>query len=147
MAYRFASRPDRELLVVVFTGEISLEEEIRALQESFERGLSAPGVRVLVDRRRAAMGVAPEDVPRLIDVLASRGAELGHPRVAQVVARDLDYGMMRMLELKAEGRIAHDFAVFRSLPEACTWLGVDEALAERLCGGEDGDDAGDEPPR
>jgi hypothetical protein len=133
LSYRIAHRPDRDLLVVVFTGEVSFEEELRAVEETLARGLPRPGTRVLVDRRAASMHPTAADMERLIDVLAERDDALDHRRVAQLVASDLDYGMMRMLELKAEGRVAHDFAVFRSLPEAAVWLDVEAEILAELC--------------
>jgi hypothetical protein len=60
-----------------------------------------------------------------VELLEKKLVSLGKPRVANVVSAELDYGMIRMFETVADGRIEHEFAVLRGLREACEWLDVD----------------------
>lgn len=131
MPYRFAFDPESRLGLVIFTGPIPFEEELRAFQEGLAYGYAVPGVRVVADRTEARLLSTPEQVQRQVDWMEANFPPVG-ARIAEVVPRDLDFGMLRMLELRSEGRLVQKFRVFRTLAEACAWLGVEEAALEAL---------------
>ncbi len=125
MSYQFAVLEEGQLLLVVFEGEITPEQEGEALLASAELPGLSKQARVLVDRRAARLTSGPEDVRPHMDL--ARGAFPGseRPCMAVVVSADYDFGMLRMLELKGEGQLPHDLKVFRNLDEACDWVDVD----------------------
>ncbi len=118
-----------DVVILRFSGEIPYEEEVRALLGMLADPRLLPDSRILVDRTRARMKAEPENVPEQIELVRKHQARLGRPRVAQVVSCDVDFGMLRMLELPSDSRLDHEFAVFRDLPAACAWLGIDPSLA------------------
>ena len=66
-----------------------------------------------------------EEVKEHVALLGEKLKTLGKPKVANVVSTDIDFGMIRMFEIYAEGVLQHEFHVFRSLEEACEWLGIE----------------------
>lgn len=125
MPYRFAVLEDGQLLVVVFEGEISPDEEREALLASAELPGLSKQARVLVDRRRGPLTVGPQDVRPQVGLARSTFAGSDLPRMAVVVSSDYDFGMLRMLELSGQDQLPHDLHVFRELETACEWLEVD----------------------
>ena len=83
-----------------------------------------PGMNHLIDLREAKLAPEPAELRHLV----SEDPFDGGGRRALLVADDLLYGMGRMYEMLAEQRrIA--FRPFRSLADACAWLGIPEERA------------------
>lgn len=127
MTYRFRPQPSGKLVLVVFEGEISPEEERQAI---LDYG-AAPGVDrtadVLVDRSRATMTVHAADVvPHLEIVRSVWGSGEPRPKMAVVAPEDADFGMARMFELIAGDDLPHRLMVVRNLDDACEWLEIDK---------------------
>ena len=95
-----------------------------AMRSALHEALSTDH-RVVVKPRPLLRGQVQEELPRR-DAGPLR-ERLLDPRVANVVSRDHDYGMTRMLELTSQGELPHEFSVFRDMDEACEWLEVDRA--------------------
>jgi hypothetical protein len=128
MGYRFNFLENGSVLVVVFEGVISPEEEAQAIRDPAEDPQMKPNPKILVDRTRARMTMTSEHVWPQIELIRQHLAKLGEPTVAVVVDDDHDYGMLRMFELTAEEQIPHSFSVFRRVDDACQWLGLDPAM-------------------
>ncbi len=125
MGYRFDFDPTQNLVIIVFEGEISPEEEAQAIRDVAADARMQPDARILVDRTRARMTMRTEHTQTQIALIMEHLSAFGKPKVAIAVSRDYDFGMVRMFELIAEGTIPHDLMVFRSTDEACDWLGLD----------------------
>jgi hypothetical protein len=125
MGHRFSVGREGRLLIVTFEGEIAPEEEQRALLEVAQVPGLLPTADVLVDRRLARTTVGPEHVGPQVDLARSKFPTEGRPRMALVVTADYDFGMMRMLELRGADELPHEMRVFRSLDDACAWLGLE----------------------
>ncbi len=125
MSYAYTVDQAQNLLVVKFWGEIPYAEDARAVLTILDDPRIQPGVRILVDRLDSAFTATPEEVRAHVGLVGMKMASLGEPKVANVVSANLDYGMVRMFKAVADGRLDHEFTVFRSLEEACSWLGVD----------------------
>lgn len=125
MSYRFGFQEAENLVVIVFNGTILVEEEVQAVLDVVADPRMKRDSKILVDKSKAEMKVTPTDVRPHIELIRENLAQFGSPRVANVVSRDYDYGMTRMLELTSESELPHDFTVFRSIDEACEWLEVD----------------------
>lgn len=130
MSYKFRFQDDENLLVIVFTGTISYEEEVQAVLNTLADLRMQPNARILVDKSNAQMMTTTQDIRPHIELILRNLDKFGQPKVANVVGRDVDFGMVRMFEFQAEGKIPHKFMVFRALEEACTWLGIEPASIE-----------------
>jgi hypothetical protein len=106
---------------------IPYAEEVQAVLDVVADPQMQPNAHILVDKSNAQMDVTSGDVEPHIELIGQHLAKFGEPKVATVVSRDVDFGMTRMLEFRSEGRIQHQFRVFRKLEEAYVWLGVDPA--------------------
>jgi hypothetical protein len=122
------------VLVVRMWGDLQYSEEAEAVSHVFDMESIKTDVKILVDRRRARFKSETKDVLEHVRLVAEKVKRLGKPVVANVVSADYDFGMARMFELHSEGRIDHDFQVFKNLAEACAWLGIDSADLEWLNG-------------
>jgi succinyl-CoA synthetase alpha subunit len=127
MSYRFSFEEDGNVLIIVFEGEISPEEEAEVIREPLADPRFKPGAKILVDRTRARMTMTPQHVRPQIELIRQNLAKLGEPQVAIVASADYDFGMVRMFEMTAEDEIPHDLMVFRTVEEACSWLELDPA--------------------
>jgi hypothetical protein len=87
-------------------------------QELRDNPLGAATFDTLIDLRAVHVAMTAAEI-RAIAELAKRQPS---GRRAIVVSTDVDYGLMRMLELMAEPG-PRVFAVFRSMDDACLWLG------------------------
>lgn len=143
MPHNIDFHPGRGVIVVSFHGEISPKEELEAFLESVDDPRWFADALVLVDKRDAEMRVGPEDVAPQLRTVESRLARLGDVRIAHVVGRDYDFGMMRMLAAQGEARTGHDLGVFRDLDEAWACLGVEPVPLAPQGLSHTGDDSGD----
>lgn len=125
MGYRFRFADNGLVLILRFEGVITPEEEVQAVHDVLADPRMKPDARILVDRTGSRMTVNPEHVQPHIELIRENQSRFGIPKIAVVVSTDYDFGMMRMLELRADDKILHDFMVFRTVEEACDWLGLD----------------------
>lgn len=125
MSYTYRFQENENLLIIVFTGEISYEEEVQAVLDTLADPMMRPDIRILADKSNARMRLSPQDVRPHIDLILQNLAKFGRPQVANVVTSDADFGMTRMFEITAEPQIPHEFMVFRTIEQACAWLGVE----------------------
>lgn len=125
MAHSYSYDETTNLLVVKFSGPIPYSEDAEAVLTILEDPRIKPSLKILVDRTESSFTASPEEVSSHVGLVGKKMASLGSPRVANVVAADLDFGMIRMFQARADGRLHHDFQVFRSMAEACEWLEVD----------------------
>ena len=127
MAYSFDFQPELDLVVVVFAGSIPREEESEAFRAVMEDERLRPNSKFLVDRSASEMEVTPDDVQPHMELIQQHADRLGKPRMAIVAPRSYDFAMLRVLEMSSENEIDHDYYVFKTVDEACGWLGVDQA--------------------
>ena len=130
MSHRFGFQEAENLIVIVFDGEIAAEEEVQAVLDVVGDVRMKPDSKILVDKTNAQMKVSPADVRPQVELIRRNLDKFGKSRVANVVSRDHDYGMTRMLELTSQDELPHDFSVFRSIDAACEWLEIDPAAVE-----------------
>jgi hypothetical protein len=124
MSHRVSFHDAENLIVIVFEGTISPEEETQALRDTVNDTRMIRDARILVDRSRAQMTVAPEHVQPQLALVRDNLDKFGEARVAIVASADYDFGMLKMLEASARNPVPHDFMLFRSTDEACEWLQV-----------------------
>ena len=101
--------------------------ELHGLANMLEALLSRPdwepGGRLLVDHSELNAGPITADEVRSLADKASRLRErFGRARCAHLVARNLEFGLVRMWEAYIEGRWDAVTMCFRSRVDATTWL-------------------------
>ncbi|MBW2316520.1 MAG: hypothetical protein JRH10_20345 [Deltaproteobacteria bacterium] len=70
------------------------------------------------------------EIREISDVFRAFGADLGTGCCAVVTARTVDYGLARMWQTMTEDDFPLDIRIFRSLPEAESWIrGRNERVA------------------
>jgi hypothetical protein len=116
---------DSETSVVVGTaiGPLTVEE-IRRAAASVWRDVEGPSLRVLWDLRLARFEFSAVEVRALAE-FARQNSPYPDLRMAFVVARDLEFGLVRIFEALRETARAR-VAVFREKDEALAWLGGQE---------------------
>lgn len=108
----------RHEILATAEGQISYEEIRRHLEE--ERAAGGLAYAELIDARKAVPDVSSEDVRRIVEILNAlgHGGPLGPTAV--VVATDVAYGMVRMLQILVE-RVCV-IQPFREYAAAVQWL-------------------------
>ena len=126
MSARYRILPEHRLVLVTFQGDLT-PEEIAAGRDELGRDPGFdPRFFQLVDARRL------RDIPaESVEVLklGQKTVFAGGVRRAIVVSTDLVFGIGRMFELSAI-KLGHEIKVFRSMEEACTWLGVPDSVLD-----------------
>jgi hypothetical protein len=122
-----------ELVVAVATGRIGdadLIDYAERLHADPDRGKAK---HELVDLRHVARDsdVSSAGVRQLAEFWSDRADTIAGGRLAIIAPSDVGYGMSRMYQiLRSDG--PDSIQVFRDLVEALRWVGVDEALADRV---------------
>ena len=107
---------------VVFKGDATL----RDLGKAFEAFRKHPDYHTeldeLLDWSRASMRrLAPADTDRIRSFL-SQQEDRFDTKQAVLVSADLDFGLYRMFDMRADGEVPQDRHVFRNVEEALEWL-------------------------
>jgi hypothetical protein len=114
----------REIYAVA-EGPITLTDIRQHLDE--ERRAGAVAYRELIDGSKAVVALSTQDVRAIVELLRELGRQGELGPTAVVVADELAFGMLRMLQM-----LVDDVCVirpFRSLAEAQVWLQTYESLA------------------
>lgn len=125
MPYYFSVHSSRRLSVIVFSGDVTADEERAALMEYGQLTGTSPSDDILVDRRHSSLNVTVDDVHQqldLIDETFERSKD--RPKMAIIAPSDFDFGMLRMLQLSGGDELPHDTRIVRNLEDACAWLNI-----------------------
>ena len=110
------------LTVFTATGPVSVEDVVDAITSFYENGKTLDS---LWDLRDAQLKDFPTDGARKISQVASQyKQERAGGKTAIVAPRDVDYGISRMHQAYMAD-FPWEFEVFRSIDDACGWLGVE----------------------
>jgi hypothetical protein len=121
----------REDLLVILFGTATVEDLDAWVQVALSDARWSPPMRVLIDQRLVDWGrIGADEIERRVDMLALDSDRIGDSHVAIVAGSDLAFGLMRMEQAQIEGRVRHEFQVFRSIDEARAWLGQVRAEEE-----------------
>lgn len=100
-------------------GSLALQDIRDATAEVWRR-VSGPSARILFDLREARFDLTPDEIPELAEFV-KQGSPYEDLRTAFVVAKDLEYGLLRMFEAFRETQ-GTDTSVFRDREEGLAWL-------------------------
>jgi hypothetical protein len=117
--------PENGLRVHLVTGRLTYAEVRDALEELYARPDFDPAMNALWDLQGAVTtGISSDDVRQVAQLVAGSRPS-GSSRVALVVSRDADFGMVRMYEAQLDRPSQDNHRAFRNIEEAMTWLGQD----------------------
>lgn len=132
MAYTYVIDSEAGLVRITVTGRDTAADNARRIREIANDLAWSPGMDVLLDFTGAAeIDIAPAEMDAIAKMKVGIDALIGDGRLAIVADRDLIYGMSRMYEALAEGKISMKIRVFRDLREAEEWLGTGPGPADR----------------
>ncbi len=109
-------------VVGVARGQLTLEDMHEAVVSAW-RLVEGPRIRLLWDLRDAQFDLSPNEVRELARFIKHQSPP-GDIRTVFVVARDLEFGLVRMFEAFRETAGART-AVFRDKEQALAWLAID----------------------
>ncbi|MGE0042474.1 MAG: hypothetical protein AB7H88_08415 [Vicinamibacterales bacterium] len=122
--WRIEFPDDGAYVLIVVSATASLRDFVDALHEYQQRPEFRAGMDALWDLTDAALDISADQVREAVavygELLEERGT--GH-RVAYVVAREVDYGVLRMYEAYAGG-LPYTTGVFKTLADARAFLGA-----------------------
>jgi hypothetical protein len=109
------------LTVFVADGRLSVDDIVEAITSFYKKGKTKDS---LWDLRAALLENFPSDGAQKISQVASRYKQQRQGgKTAIVASRDLDYGISRMHQAYMAD-FPWELEVFRSIEEACDWIGV-----------------------
>ena len=115
--------PERGLINTVASGEVGLRDVAAHLREvSAQPWFPAPA---LADLREVSGSTPSDEVRAIVGLLRQLAPQLSSAPIAVLVASDLSYGLVRMLELLLDDVIA--IRPFRDPEAAIRWLSEQRA--------------------
>ena len=127
MGYAYTVNQERNLVVLRFRGKIDFSEEIEAVISVFKDQRVKPNVHVLIERREASIETDPARVSLLFEIFAQSTKGLGKPKIAVIVADEIDFGMMHVIQIQLAVNLNHDYQVFTNIEDALNWFEIEPA--------------------
>lgn len=123
MEYTIVWGGDPEDVLIVTSGDASVADLLRTVQDGIDDPRFRDGLKVLFDHTLTRWwALSNEEIRLLADQLAAEAPRLGTHRVAAVVGGPLDEELAQMLRRLSDGRLPFDVHVFRSRDDARAWL-------------------------
>ena len=116
---------ESRLVRIMGAGRVTDDELVQCIESLRADPKLEPDMNTLSDMREIEVGFTTEGVTRMLDVMDASADRRSTSKAAIVVASDVAFGMGRMVELRSEERADPSFRIFRSMREACLWLGVE----------------------
>jgi hypothetical protein len=126
MAYTYEIDRRRNFVRIIVTGRDSVADILRRMREISNDLRFSPGMDVLNDFTGVTdLNLSADDIDGITKLQKALDDLIGGGRQAIVADQDLIYGLGRMYETLAEGRVSMKIRIFRQLREAEAWLGID----------------------
>jgi len=123
---------EADLIVFAPTESFSSSESVETWQDIFANPLFRKGMRTLLIAAPGTLDrIDRQTVFTHRDYILKVIEQRGTGEAAMVAPADLEYGMLKMVQIFSEGAAPFDVRVFRSLDEALTWLGVSAGSVAR----------------
>ena len=120
LAIKITIKPDNGMALIECTGSLEAADARQAVRALWETE-GWPNELALWDFRQARFDIAAADAREVGEFILKNQPHDVPKRVAWVVAREVDFGMVRIFEVYREDeRTAH--RVFRDFDEAAAWL-------------------------
>jgi len=127
MGYAYTVNQERNLVVLRFRGIIDFSEEIEAVISVFKDPRIKPNVQVLIERTEASIETDPARVSLLFEIFAQSTNGLGKPKIAVIVADEIDFGMMWVIQAQSMVHLNHEYQVFTNIEDALNWFEIESA--------------------
>ncbi|MBD3671796.1 MAG: hypothetical protein HUJ29_13585 [Gammaproteobacteria bacterium] len=115
-------RESEGLVVHTITGELSLDEVKQATVRLFSNPAFRPDMSILVDLREGtANALSQQDLDDFVELTQAMDEKRGNGRSAILAARDVDFGIGRILQALLDGS-SRSLQVFRDYKQALKWL-------------------------
>ena len=113
---------DQGLVTITANGKILFEDIRSAVEAPCTINGYQKGFNILWDFHKATVSsISNEEIRNLVSIFELKGKEYGVNRIAFLVTRDVDFGIMHMF-LAYGLHLPFRMAVFRDLSEAISWL-------------------------
>jgi hypothetical protein len=120
--FQLAWGGDPEDLLVTASG-VASGDDLSPLEAALADPRWRPPMHVLLDYREVDMShLSVSAIEERVALLVDSGHRIGRCHTAVVVTRDLNFGIVRMLQAIAEQRVTYELGVFRSFEQARDWL-------------------------
>ncbi len=113
----------KNIAVVTWSGDLTMSAFLTFTKEFLEHPDFRKDLDRLYDFRDAKIDLQSDQFRTIYKALQDDDAVHGKRKVAFLVAKNFDFGLMRMFSSIAD-RLSADMAVFRDRNEANTWLGL-----------------------
>jgi hypothetical protein len=123
MAIEYTLDRQKEVVVSVFRREVTFEDIYRYALELREDPFFSEKWPALIDGRTMTSFLSASELRRLAGFVKTRPPEPPLPKRAIVVRNDALFGMIRMLEVFADGATV-EYRAFRDLRAAWEWIGL-----------------------
>lgn len=114
--------PASERVFVSSRGDISARDVMGAMELMYRDPRFRSRMTKLWDLQRAHLVISSHDVHDIVSFAARRPESGATGRTAIVVARDADYGMIRIAQVHAEQMLGTEITPFRAVDDAEHWL-------------------------
>ncbi|MGD9158494.1 MAG: hypothetical protein PVG39_08820 [Desulfobacteraceae bacterium] len=113
---------NRKMLNITVSGISDFNEFSSTLETITNSTDYPPNVRAVWDIRKADFSFANFQLVREVVKIRRSFKKRDHCRSALIVSGNLQYGLGRMFEMLSDGKIPHQFMVFRDYEEGEQWL-------------------------
>ena len=113
---------NRKVLDVIISGKSDIDEFTSALEKITRSAEYPPDTCAIWDIRNSDLSNVNFQLISEIVKIRSRFTERSNCRSALIVSSNAQYGLSRMFEMLSEGKIPHQFMVFRDYKEGEQWL-------------------------
>ena len=125
MTITLATNQESQLTVFKVVGSITYKEGMEALRSFYEKHLTR---NVLWDFNEGNLAaISTEQMKSFADYVSQQGKLRAGGKTAFVAPKDLEYGLLRMLNTIGEfNEIPFQTMVFRSMDQAIAWIEKDD---------------------
>jgi hypothetical protein len=112
-----------EYVRINFSGTFSLEDIMSVQSEVTARPFWRTGISFLIDNTRVDIGnINSFDIESLAKMMGRLNNEFGESKVAIVTGSDVQFGLARQFQIKAESQSTALIRAFRNEQTAIEWL-------------------------
>ncbi len=113
---------NRELLHISVQGTPDFDEFASIFETITNSNDYPPNIRAIWDFRNSDISSVNSEMLKHLIEIRKRFEKRNTCRSALIVSSNMQYGMGRMFQMLSEGKIPHEFMVFRDYEECEQWL-------------------------
>jgi len=110
-------------LIISANGPATVQDILAFVHEALNDDRWRSGMNAIVNYSQAELdALTSSEIHTLANAVEGLKEEIGAGRIAHVVSRTVDFGMLRMWENLVEDHVHFDYRIFRSMDNARRWL-------------------------